>query len=186
MTMTPTTGPRPAAIRRHATVPTDIGELLVVAERDDTGEAVVGIYFPGHWYPPAAETIGEPVDWATDELFVRVGRELAAYLTGRSTAFSVPVRTHGDHFSERVWDLLAGIPYGATTTYGELAARLGNRNLAQRVGQAVGHNPVSILIPCHRVIGADGSLTGYAGGLERKRLLLELEAPSAEESGRLF
>ena len=78
------------------------------------------------------------------------------------------------------------IPYGATTTYGVIAAEFGNRNLAQRVGQSVGHNPVSILVPCHRVVGSDGSLTGYAGGLDRKRTLLALESPPADDAGRLF
>lgn len=178
--------PGPGATRRHTTLPTSLADLLAVAEHDDEGDAVVGLYFPAHWHPPAKETLGLAVDWAADPLFVRLHRELAAYLAGRSTTFTVPVRTHGDDFSERVWDLLVEIPYGATTTYGQLATRLGNRNLAQRVGQAVGHNPVSVIIPCHRVIGADGSLTGYAGGLERKRYLLALEAPAAQEAGRLF
>ncbi len=90
-------------------------------------------------------------------------------------------RTRGDEFCERVWALLRDIPpYGETTSYGALAERLGDRRLARRVGQAVGRNPVSILIPpCHRVLGADGSLTGYAGGLERKQFLLDLEEPVA-------
>ena len=87
--------------------------------------------------------------------------------------------------SERVWTRLCEIPYGQTTTYGAIATELGNRNLAQRVGQAVGHNPISIVIPCHRVVGADGGLTGYAGGLDRKRRL-DLESPAPDEAGRLF
>ena len=82
--------------------------------------------------------------------------------------------------------MLRGIPYGATTSYGELAVRLGDRNLARRVGNAVGRNPVSILVPCHRVVGASGSLTGYAGGLERKRFLLELERADLVAQRRLF
>ena len=81
---------------------------------------------------------------------------------------------------------LARIPYGERVTYGAIATEIGNPGLAQRVGQAVGHNPVSIIIPCHRVVGADGSLTGYAGGLDRKRTLLALESPSADAEGRLF
>jgi methylated-DNA-[protein]-cysteine S-methyltransferase len=82
--------------------------------------------------------------------------------------------------------MLRGIPYGETTTYGELAERLGDRNLARRVGGAVGRNPLSILVPCHRVVGADGSLTGYAGGLDRKRFLLELEGAEVVAQRRLF
>ncbi len=173
--------------RRHTTLHTGLGDLLAVAEDlGDGGDALIGLYFPGHWHPPAEGTIGQPVPAATDPLFAGTLAELTAYLAGERTTFDIPLRTHGDPFSEQVWDRLAQIPYGATTTYGAIAVELGNRNLAQRVGQAVGHNPISILIPCHRVIGADGSLTGYAGGLDRKRTLLALESPGADEAGRLF
>ena len=89
----------------------------------------------------------------------------------------MPLVTRGDDFSERVWKLLREIPYGQTTTYGALAERLGDKSLAQRVGDAVGHNPLCVFIPCHRVVGANGALTGYAGGLKRKQFLLELEEP---------
>ncbi|WP_312977210.1 methylated-DNA--[protein]-cysteine S-methyltransferase [Corynebacterium sp.] len=112
--------------------------------------------------------------------------QLTEYLEGARKSFDVPITTHGNAFSEKVWALLRQIPYGETTTYGALAASLGNPRLAQRVGQVVGQNPVSIIIPCHRVVGADGSLTGYAGGLERKRWLLELEEPVEISSSRLF
>lgn len=176
----------PASRRRHTTLHTDIGDLLAVAEDLDGQDALIGLYFPAHWHPPAEGTIGLPVPATGDALFAQAAAELAAYLRGERTTFEVPVRTHGDPFSERVWNRLARIPYGQTTTYGAIATELGNRDLAQRVGQAVGHNPVSILIPCHRVVGADGSLTGYAGGLDRKRTLLALEAPPADAAGRLF
>lgn len=173
--------------RRHSTLPTTLGALLVVAEQEaGPQDAVVGLYFPGHWHPPAPDSLGESVDWGSDGLFRQLHAELAEYLTGGRTHFEVPVRTHGGDFDERVWDLLVQIPYGHTTTYGQLAEQFGNRGLAQRVGRAVGHNPVSILIPCHRVVGAGGSLTGYAGGLERKRRLLEIESPAAPDAGRLF
>jgi methylated-DNA-[protein]-cysteine S-methyltransferase len=95
----------------------------------------------------------------------------------------------GDTFQQRVWTLLKGIPYGETTTYGELARDLGDPALARAVGRAVGSNPLSVIVPCHRVVGKDGKLTGYAGGLERKRFLLELEGlPVAitEPAPRLF
>jgi methylated-DNA-[protein]-cysteine S-methyltransferase len=85
-----------------------------------------------------------------------------------------------------VWTLLEEIPYGGTTTYGSLAEKLGDRSLAQEVGRAVGHNPLSVIVPCHRVVGKDGKLTGYAGGLRRKRFLLDLEEPSQAKTGRLF
>jgi methylated-DNA-[protein]-cysteine S-methyltransferase len=168
--------------RRHATLPTSLGDLLVVA--DDDGLA--GIYFPRHWHPPSVDAIGVEVDPMADELFARLNEELNEYLDGRRTDFDLPTAPKGDAFEEAVWAMLREIPYGDTTTYGELAERLGDRNLARRVGYAVGHNPLSILVPCHRVVGAGGSLTGYAGGLERKRFLLELEGASVVAQRRLF
>jgi methylated-DNA-[protein]-cysteine S-methyltransferase len=92
----------------------------------------------------------------------------------------------GDEFQRRVWSILEDIPYGATSTYGEIAEQLGDRALAQRVGKAVGQNPLSVVIPCHRVVGKNGSLTGYAGGLKRKQFLLELEEPAEVRTERLF
>lgn len=170
------------AQRRHTTLSTDLGDLLAVAE----GDGLAGLYFPGHWHPPAADTIGAAVSHTDDPVFEPLRRELADYLRGERTEFTVPTITRGDAFSERVWDLLATIPCGTTTTYGAIARELGNPGLAQRVGQAVGHNPVSILIPCHRVLGSDGSLTGYAGGLDRKARLLALEEPPEVAESRLF
>ena len=172
--------------RRHTTLSTTLGDLLAVAEDLDGQDALIGLYFPAHLHPPADGTIGHHVPPTGDRLFTTLAGELAAYLSGSLTTFTTPVRTHGDTFSEQVWDRLTRIPYGATTTYGVIAAEFGNRNLAQRVGQSVGHNPVSILVPCHRVVGSDGSLTGYAGGLDRKRTLLALESPPADDAGRLF
>lgn len=156
--------------------------MLLVAR----GDALIGAYFEGHTYPPAADSIGEPTFEDSDPLLAQAAAELREYLSGQREAFTVALRTSGDEFSERVWQLLRELPFGVTTTYGALAKQLGNTALAQRVGQAVGHNPIMIFIPCHRVLGADGSLTGYAGGLERKRTLLALEEPAAAEAGRLF
>ncbi len=168
--------------RRHAVVDTGIGRLTVVTHDG----AVAGIFFPGHWHLPPPEFYGVEVAAIDDPIMVRTVAELAEYLAGTCRTFTVPVVTRGDAFSERVWAMLREIPYGETTTYGALAERLGNRNLAQRVGQCVGRNPVSIIIPCHRVVGADGALTGYAGGLERKRRLLDLEEPREAAEARLF
>ncbi|WP_350348933.1 methylated-DNA--[protein]-cysteine S-methyltransferase [Agromyces sp. G08B096] len=167
---------------RHATVPTAIGDLLVVAD----GDALRGIYFPGHWHPPAPDTIGADVDPRTDAVITTTVTQLTEYLDGARTQFDVPTAPIGDPFQHAVWNMLREIPYGETTTYGALADRLGDRNLARRVGNAVGRNPISIIVPCHRVVGAGGSLTGYAGGLERKRTLLELEGAPVVAQARLF
>jgi methylated-DNA-[protein]-cysteine S-methyltransferase len=168
--------------RRNAVLASPLGDLLVVAD----GEAIAGIYFPEHWHPPVPGTIGEPVDAGSDPLIRTLADELDAYLSGGRTTFDLRAATAGDPFQEAVWAMLREIPYGETTTYGALALRLGDPRLARRVGGAVGRNPVSILIPCHRVVGATGSLTGYAGGLERKRRLLELEGASVVAQRLLF
>ncbi len=105
----------------------------------------------------------------------RLREQLEAYAAGRRTAFDVPFRLHGSPFEQRVWAGLQRIPFGETRSYGQLAAELGDANLSRAVGRANGANPVSILVPCHRVIGANGTLTGYAGGLAMKERLLRLE-----------
>ena len=176
-------------ISRHTSVTTTLGELVLTGESDEpTTEAgaLTGVYFPAHWHPPTPEQLGDRVEAGTDPLFATAREQLEEYLSGERQEFDLPLRTHGDDFSERVWALLREIPYGTRTTYGALAEQLGSRGLAQRVGQCVGRNPLSIVIPCHRVVGADGSLTGYAGGLERKRTLLELEEPAERSAERLF
>jgi len=110
-----------------------------------------------------------------DAGFEQVAAQLAEYLAGERRTFDLPLQVRGDAFQHRVWDLVTRIPYGQTTTYGDLAKRLGDDVNAQQVGAAVSRNPLCILIPCHRIVGSTGRLTGYAGGLDRKRALLELE-----------
>lgn len=168
--------------RRHTRIATEIGELTLVADEG----FLVGLYFPGHWYLPAADSYGPFVVASDDEVFAQAQSELSEYFAGDRTQFDVPVQTSGDELSEQVWERLRAIPYGTTVTYGQIAIELGNRHLAQRVGQAVGHNPVSIIVPCHRVVGSNGSLTGFAGGLERKQRLLEIEEPPEAAASRLF
>ena len=158
-------------MNRHAVVSTRIGELTVVVSATD----LVGIYFPHHWVKPAAETLGERVE-STDPLIALVVEQLESYFSGARVSFDLPVRLDGDAFQRRVWAVLEEIPYGETTTYGEIAARIGASRAAVRaVGGAIGANPLLVVRPCHRVIGADGSMTGYAGGLERMVQLLTLE-----------
>lgn len=172
---------------RHAVVDTSmsgtpIGELTLVASND----RLVGVYFPHHWTRPGLDTFGPRVDAADDALLGLTRDQLIAYLDGERTTFELPTAAAGEDFQRRVWELLEQIPYGQTTTYGQLAEQLGDKSLAQAVGHAVGHNPLSIIVPCHRVVGKDGKLTGYAGGLARKQFLLELEEPALVRAARLF
>jgi methylated-DNA-[protein]-cysteine S-methyltransferase len=129
------------------------------------------VYFPGHWTRPDPATFGERAEHGFEE----IERQLAGYFAGERTSFELPTSATGDVFQRQVWELIDRIPYGQTSTYGELARELGDPLLARRIGNAVGHNPLSIVVPCHRVVGKDGKLTGYAGGLQRKQFLLELE-----------
>ena len=167
---------------RHAVVDTAFGELTLVA----SDEALIGLYFPHHWVKPERALLGEEVAVDTDVLLSEAARQLEQYLAGERTTFDLPIELSGDEFQRRVWALLDEIPFGETTTYGQLADQLGDKSLAQPVGQAVGQNPVSIIVPCHRVVGKNGKLTGYAGGLKRKQALLELEEPAAVKADRLF
>lgn len=167
---------------RHAIVDTAIGEVTIVA----SGDAVVGLYFPRHWVQPSPNSLGHRVAAGDDPLLETARLQLTEYLNGDRTSFQLETATDGNPFEERVWALLREIPIGETITYGDLAERLGDRSLAQAVGQAVGHNPLSIVVPCHRVVGRNGKLTGYAGGLKRKQFLLELEEPAPVKSGKLF
>ena len=167
---------------RYTRIESALGELTLVAD----GDTLVGLYFPHHWYRPSEDTLGRLVDAGSDPLFAEAAAQLDAYLAGRRTSFDIPIALAGDEFQQRVWALLTGIAYGETTTYGSLAAKLGDPTLAQKVGQAVGRNPLSVIVPCHRVVGKDGKLTGYAGGIARKRFLLALEEPALARAGRLF
>ncbi|WP_123028099.1 methylated-DNA--[protein]-cysteine S-methyltransferase [Mycolicibacterium stellerae] len=167
---------------RHAAMDSPLGELTLVAD----GAALIGVYFRHHWYRPTADTFGEWVDAGSDALLAESQAQLEAYLTGDRTEFDLPTALRGDGVRRRVWDRLTTIPYGQTVTYGEIAEELADGTTAQEVGAAVGRNPLSIVIPCHRVVGKDGKLTGYAGGLERKKFLLDLEEPAEVRAARLF
>jgi len=165
----------------HAIIETQIGELTLVG----ADGALTGVYYPGHWTRPDRTAFGP----RSDAGFEEAERQFGEYLAGERTAFELRTARAGDAFQRRVWDLLDAIPYGETTTYGELARELGDPALARMVGRAVGANPLSVICPCHRVVGKDGTLTGYAGGLERKQFLLALEAPAVwgrEPVARLF
>jgi methylated-DNA-[protein]-cysteine S-methyltransferase len=162
----------------HTTAESPVGELTLVAEDG----RLTGLYFPHHWYRPDPATFGD-----LDEAgFGEAKRQLAGYFAGRRDRFDLPLDLRGDAFQRRVWERIGRIPYGETVSYGELARELGDGATAKDVGAAVGRNPLCVIVPCHRVVGKDGSLTGYAGGLTRKRFLLRLEEPAAGDSGKLF
>ena len=151
----------------YTTVESPIGELLLVGD----GEALRGLYMQEGRRPMAI-----PDSWRrSEEPFAEVCRQLDEYFAGERVEFDLELASEGPEFEQRVWRALAEIPYGETISYGELAHRLGHPDGARAVGMANGRNPISIVVPCHRVIGADGSLTGYGGGIDRKRFLLELE-----------
>jgi methylated-DNA-[protein]-cysteine S-methyltransferase len=168
--------------RAHVVLPSPIGDLTVVAQ---DGAITHLLMDAARYRPQDPDVFGEPAD-PEAEPFASAGVQLAAYFIGDLTAFDLPLAPRGDEFQQRVWALLRDIPYGQTRSYGDLARDLGDVNLAQAVGTANGRNPIAIVVPCHRVIGSDGSLVGYAGGLDRKRFLLALEEPPADLVGRLF
>jgi len=162
----------------HRIIGSPVGELTLVGE----GDALSGVYFAEHVRRPAEELFG-PRDQAA---FPFVTDQLAEYFAGERKSFDLLLRPNGNAFQRKVWAQLTQIPYGQTRTYGQLAANLGAPGLARAVGAANGQNPVSIIVPCHRVLGADGRLTGYAGGLDRKAFLLDLETPQDAKSLSLF
>jgi methylated-DNA-[protein]-cysteine S-methyltransferase len=151
------------------TLDSPLGPLLLTADPDGT---LTSLSMPGQ---KGGRTVQD--GWQSDPgPFREAQQQLAAYFAGDLKEFRLPLRAEGTEFRERVWVALDSVPYGATTTYGEIAARIGASRAAVRaVGGAIGANPLLLLRPCHRVIGADGTLTGYAGGLERKTRLLTLE-----------
>ncbi|EHJ47822.1 methylated-DNA/protein-cysteine methyltransferase [Solidesulfovibrio carbinoliphilus subsp. oakridgensis] len=148
-----------------------LGPMLLTAE----GDVLTGVWFLGQKHFPAAPP---PCGQACPgDVLDRAARQLGEYLAGRRRVFDIRLAPAGTAFQQAVWEALLAIGHGETATYGELARRIGRPRSVRAVGAAVGKNPISILIPCHRVVGADGRLTGYAGGLDKKEALLALENP---------
>ena len=157
----------------YRTMATPVGELVLTAS--ETG--LTGVYFPtsrSHPLPRSARG-GLSGSGGTNDLLNRVAAQLGQYFAGTRTTFDLPLEPTGTDFQLSVWDLLRKIPYGVTTSYGELARRLGDPRATRAVGAANGANPIPIIVPCHRVVGSKGELTGFGGGLDRKRWLLEHE-----------
>ena len=159
----------------HTIMPSPLGELTLVRR----GERLAGVYFARQWYRPSAESFGPRVDGG----FTAIRTQFDQYFAGERREFDLPLEVDGTPEQRALWALVAQIPYGATTTYGALGRELGVG--AQEVGARMGRNPVCIVVPCHRVVGVGGKLTGYAGGLDRKRALLELEGALAPAPDQL-
>lgn len=199
-----TDSPQPpeASTRWHTRYSSPIGVLYIAARAD----AIVGIWYEDQAHFPLPHELGELIEnpetylrehgtaedeepageYAAAQLLSRAEVELSEYFERKRTSFTLPLDPEGTDFQLIVWEHLKTVPAGYTTTYGEISRAVGPGAPAQAVGQAVGRNKVSIMIPCHRVIGADGSLTGYAGGVERKQFLLDLEEPEEVREARLF
>ncbi|MGC9376698.1 methylated-DNA--[protein]-cysteine S-methyltransferase [Streptomyces sp. MH13] len=158
-------------MKQHTVIDSPYGALTLVAEDG----ALCGLYMTDQRHRPPEETFGA----ADDGPFAEAEEQLTAYFAGELKDFTLDLRLNGTPFQRTVWDQLRRIPYGETRTYGELAAALGTPAASRAVGLANGRNPIGIIVPCHRVIGASGSLTGYGGGLERKRRLLDFERGTA-------
>ena len=153
-----------------------LGGILLACD----GTGLTGLWFHGQKY--FARNLGAEVEEKNTAVFDQTKRWLDLYFKGKQPGFMPPLRPVGSEFQTAVWDLLLQIPYGQVTTYGALAKKTGS--FARAVGSAVGRNKISILIPCHRVVGANGSLTGYAGGVEKKSALLRLEKADLLDFGR--
>jgi methylated-DNA-[protein]-cysteine S-methyltransferase len=170
-----------AALRQaattHTTIDSPLGDLTVVARSAE----LIGLYFPQHWPKPDRTAFGSEGSDVDD-----VACQLAEYFLGQRREFDISLRPDGDELQHQIWDLVSQVPFGQTSTYGQLARELGDGTTPQAVGAAVGRNPLCILIPCHRIVGSTGKLTGYAGGLPRKQFLLDLERIVIEHPTRLF
>ncbi|MFE5921323.1 methylated-DNA--[protein]-cysteine S-methyltransferase [Streptomyces sp. NPDC056468] len=154
-------------MKQHTLIDSPYGPLTLVAEEG----VLCGLYMTDQRHRPAEETFG-----TRDESFFRDAEEqLKAYFAGELKEFTLELRLSGTPFQRSVWEQLRKIPYGETRSYGELADILGNSGASRAVGLANGKNPIGIIVPCHRVVGANGSLTGYGGGLDRKQRLLDFE-----------
>lgn len=156
----------------YKTMDSPVGKLKLVA----SGKGLVAVLWEND--EPLRVRLGEQDKEEGHPILLQAERQLGEYFCGQRMSFSVPIDLGGTPFQKNVWDALLAIPFGETRTYGELARRLGNPKASRAVGAATGKNPISIIVPCHRVIGSTGRLTGFAGGLEVKARLLTLERGS--------
>jgi methylated-DNA-[protein]-cysteine S-methyltransferase len=155
-------------VTTHRVIDSPVGPLTLIGRHGVLTALYMGV---DHRHAPDPATYGS----RDDDAFPEAAEQLGQYFAGERRSFDLPLQATGTPFQEEVWHALTEIPYGTTTSYGELAERIGRPGASRAVGLANGRNPISIVVPCHRVIGANGSLTGYGGGIERKAALLALE-----------
>ncbi len=163
--------------RQYLSVKSPIGELMLVADES----ALRGVYFVGCDHVPKAS--GEWNRDARHPVLAQAAKQLAEYFAGKRTEFSLPLHFEGTDFQEKIWRGIARIPFGKTTSYSDLAKRAGSPGAVRAAGTSTGRNPLAIVVPCHRVMGKNGGLCGFAGGLERKRKLLALENIDVKTGG---
>ncbi|MCI0385969.1 methylated-DNA--[protein]-cysteine S-methyltransferase [Streptomyces sp. CNQ085] len=163
--------PRASGRRTHTVVGSPCGPLTLVAE----DEYLIGLYMEAQRHRPDESAFGERLPEPAGPPLAETARQLEEYFAGHRETFDLPLRLNGTPFQQRVWAALCEIPHGRTWTYGRLAEHIGRPSASRAVGLANGKNPIGVIVPCHRVVGADGALTGYGGGVERKRALLEHE-----------
>ena len=157
-------------MKLYTEIDSPLGPILLVSD----GAALTGFYFVGQKYAPATIDL-----WKREpglKLFRDAEAQIAAYLSGSLRTFDVPIRFEGTPFQLRVWQAIGAIPFGTTLSYSALAESIGSPSSMRAVGAATGRNPISLIVPCHRVVGRNGALTGYAGGLDRKQVLLDFES----------
>jgi methylated-DNA-[protein]-cysteine S-methyltransferase len=160
-------------MRYTATYQSPLGEMLIIS----TADALVGLHFLGQKYFPRIDA-----SWKKNADVGSIRKtieQLDEYFAGTRNRFDLPLGPYGTLYQHAIWNAISTVPYGETITYGELARRAGHAGDARAAGAATGQNPIGIIVPCHRIIGANGKLTGYAGGLDKKRALLALEAEHA-------
>ena len=165
-----------SGMKRFCRTPSPLGEILLVANAH--GDALCGVYLAGQKYFPGRTGTWQEVPRLP--LFRTAIRELREYFAGTRTTFDLPLAPEGTAFQRDVWSAIRGVPFGGTITYAELARRCGRPSAVRAVGAATGRNPLTLVVPCHRIVGSGGALTGYAGGLDRKRALLDLESRRAQ------
>lgn len=161
-------------MRIHTLIASPIGDLILISD----GAALCGVHMTEAKHPPSADDLGERFDTGFED----AAGQLGEYFAGERRRFTVPVAARGTAFQHAVWHALRTIPYGRTWSYADLARAIGKPAAVRAVAAANGRNPVSIIVPCHRVIGADGGLVGYGGGLARKKYLLDMESGTRQDA----